>query len=683
MPPSLTPTLSSSHLNDSVRRRVFAWIGLGLAVWLVLALTHPSGSHPLQSLALHGVLWMGTAALVLTLGAATSGPRLGVAIWAGLGLAVWALLRWWALPHRAAGRETVLTFQWMAVAIVLGWGVATSARRWGGDAARPWRVMRRCLTLAAIGFGAWAVYQYGVAYPRAEALLRAELAGRPADDLMTQSLLHALRERRVGGGLGNPNLFAAQLAVLSIFCLGTLRRRERWFWQSMGALGWCAALTGVVLTRSRGGMLTFLAGTSCALGALALVRAAARGVPTLQVPAAGSPRRRPTHRRMNRRDLLWAFGGVALAVALGVLVWRALGPRLGRIETVHERLAYWGIALRVWARGPILGDGPGQFIRLYLSLKPPLARESQFAHCWLLEYGAALGLLGVALAGAMWWDVARRTHRALPGRRPDAPWHTTRAETLWLGLAALTLAFDGLFEFSLQWRELAVTAGLAIGGVCGLTPAHTEIEEAPPPPSSSPPSRLPFHRRVVGVLLVAGPFIAAAWMTPSCHLADHLRHRGDTHMDAGHWTAAARAYGRALEWIDDDPALEISLAGALGRLGRDDAAHEHLRRAVELNPLSASARAARAQWRMAHGRWELALDSINQAVARYPSHVGHRMTRAEMLLRTGHPRRARADLLWIEETGLLVWAYERPRLDALRRAVGLGTEKDATAATAD
>src|SRR5439155_471867 len=58
---------------------------------------------------------------------------------------------------------------------------------------------------------------------------------------------------------------------------------------------------------------------------------------------------------------------------------------------------------------------------------------------------------------------------------------------------------------------------------------------------------------------------------------------------AGHYEEAARMYEELVREDPKDGALQASLAGALGALGRYDEAGEHLRMAIELEPLNPEA----------------------------------------------------------------------------------------------
>jgi tetratricopeptide (TPR) repeat protein len=168
-----------------------------------------------------------------------------------------------------------------------------------------------------------------------------------------------------------------------------------------------------------------------------------------------------------------------------------------------------------------------------------------------------------------------------------------------------------------------------------------------------------------------GIAVIALLLTPAYHLASYCHGQGDDLAEAGHWRAAATAFGRAIGHEPDDPGNYLAQAAMFGFAGDRAQAWALLVKAAELNPYSATAREAQAEWLSAQGRAVEALTQMDEAIKRYPSHVGHRLTRAAMRFRAGRTAQAREDLLYIEKNELPIWEYQQTPYNQLRRAVGL------------
>ena len=624
--------------------RVAAWTGILLGLLAAGLFYYPERAWPLRNLALcGGVLAVGVAGSVLLVVAgrpdAWARFRTTMGRWPVLAAGLFTMvlfLRWQTMQIEFAGRETVLGWLWLMVAVGTGgvvgaWDSAcedpTVASRW----------LRRTLAVATIGFGLMAVYQVFVAYPRTLAYLQSR-ATAPADALQRQSLIHALSERRAMGRL-TVNLFAAQMAVGAVFGLSVVGRKS-WGWTLTGLVAVAAALNGVLLTASRGGMLTLLVAGTAAAGGFWLTR------------------RRRTVERV-------AAAGAGVVLALAVLQgdhalaagYQGLLERLTRIDTVRERFHYWTIALRLWGEHPWVGAGPGGFEIFYPTLKPAVARESQYVHNWVLAAGAGTGLLGLACLGAFWGGLLGVLGRAVrDARRGD---HLA-SSVFWLVLPCLVLAVNGLFEFSLQWRVFLMLVGL----LTGLALA----QQGRP---GKPNGRADNVRGAAGMIMTVLAAGLAAGLVVPCQMARHHHHAGEQWSQQKRWDRAIESFRAAARWAPDHPRYWVSLAGAYSLSGQPAQAWPLLKRAEALNPRSASVRAAQASWLDQAGRLEAAIEKMGEAIERYPSRVEYRLRRARMRLDAGRSIAARADLNYIERHRLLIYQYQREPYNALRRRAGL------------
>lgn len=627
-------------------QRLASRIGVLPALLLAAAWWFPSGAYPLQSFGFClAIAAFGLAAALLLprLDAdrrrRAAAPFASPAILAPAILALYAAarLQWTAVP--ALGRDWVVGLLWMATAAGAG---ALAMAALSRDAATAAAGLRRALTFVAVALGAYGIYQYAVGYPQALMALEATVSGR-VGDLETQSLLHALRERRIGGRMGNPNLFAAQLAVLAVFCVGTAAERgpSRGLWRSLGVLAWLAAAAALMLTHSRGGVLTF------AIATLLAAAAAWRG-------CCG---------RAARADIKGAAKtaaailGTLSLVAFSRPAWAAVGwlDRIGRIDTIRERLFYWDIAWKVWLRNPLFGEGPGSFERLYPLLKSPLARESRYAHSWIFQCGAELGLIGLGLffllVGAVKWT-AWRASRGNPN-------DNALREALWPLLAVLVLVFNGLFEFSLQWREFLIAAGMFAGIGAALA-----TRDGPTNPFRAKIS-------ITALLLLLAASILAVMIGGRFDRAAAAHWEGRIALQNGAPREALAPMRRAVDLSPGNSQYLVELAGACSLTGNRSRALALLEEAQQANPDSASVRAAQARYWEQAGDDARALEKLNEALDRYPSKIQYQLERARFLLDRGRKTEARSALDAIELEQLPIWEYEREPYNALRARCGL------------
>jgi hypothetical protein len=625
--------------------------GLLLGLLFITGFMYPAGAYPLQSMLFSAIMVVAAAGLCLRLLLAGGPARALLA--AGLGslpalslflFILWAALRWRQAEVPALERDWIIALAGLGVAFVLGCGAGVLDRSAPAQLS-VFRTFSRLAAVGAIGFGCLALYQFLIGYPEAYRLLKEQQSG-PIMDLQTQSLLRALELRRVAGRLGNPNLFAAQLALFIFFSLAALRRPAGRGWRLAGWLGVAAGLAALLLSQSRGGMLTVL--LAAGLGG-ALLLAGRRGAQPGRVEPLA----------------IVLLGGALLCATSSSWAGGGILERIGNIDTIRERLYFWQIAGKVWAGHPLVGEGPGGFALLYLTLKSPVARESQYAHSWLFQIGSELGLIGLGLFGAAWAGLIARVGAAWRrgGLHTDAPWCL---------VAVLILLFNGLFEFSLQWPAFLTALGLFGGLACGLTaPMRNAVSKAHWAFSLGMRNRIFCGRGVAGVVLVTLIAIMSLWIGVPHALGELHRGYAEAYADDRNWRVAAEHYRQALAWQPDNPALYMAQAGVLGQLGAADRAWALMGEAERLNPRSAAVRGAQANWLAAQHRLDEAIQRVGQAIELYPSNVAYRLDRARFYLQTGRQGQAREDLLLIERGRLPVWEFQQGGYNELRAAAGL------------
>jgi O-antigen ligase len=159
-----------------------------------------------------------------------------------------------------------------------------------------------------------------------------------------------------------------------------------------------------------------------------------------------------------RRGRMWAFGGVAVAIAAAGAILFLTAPSSGPgVEPTsgvdHGRVSEWGVAADVALAHPLTGAGADAYARAAADERPG-GSATLYAHSLPLEAWAELGPLGlVAVVGLyasvlalMWrlrrdrraWLVAPAALAFLAANLLDWPWHLAGAAAIWaLALGAL------------------------------------------------------------------------------------------------------------------------------------------------------------------------------------------------------------------------------------------------------
>lgn len=651
--------------DEARQTRAAAYAGGALAVVPYLFFVWPFGAWPLQSLILIECLLAACGASLLIRLVREREPllrsvgRVGVMA-AGL-FALWTWLRWRTMhppdpfqgaePLRitAQGRTGVVAAQMIPVGIVLALGLRRliGSRRDTAAAA-----MSISMTLLLAGFSALAIYQRLFGYEHQLATLGEEVkSAQGISDDLARGIIHALGTGRVGGRLGNGNVFAASLAVPGLFAVRTFARNGG-AWRMLAAASLAAGTVAVFFTGSRGGLLTWIAAiaTGAAIAGIRIPKrpamnakgAAIAGLLFMAIVASRSPagadpspatepQTAPAAERTERAGF---FG------------------RLGNTATIRERLYYWSVARDVWRLSPVTGSGPGSFQLLYSRFQVSGSRESRHAHSWFFQITAEAGLIGLGMFLAIIAATAVGAFR--DAREQEPPRSAAASLSVWCAAGCGLLLFNGLFEYSMQLREFL----LLFGVLCGLAlGADARPAETPKPARHGVTPRPPLSLRGVAScgLLLFSAGIAARESASLC-LGEFHEWEARFASQAGEFEAAESEYLAASRYQPDH---EGYLTARAMLIARDPArfadAADLVRRAREMNPLSAGIRMSEAWLQEAAGRSDLARESLNAAVILRPNDAGVRISRAQLLMRLGEIEEAKQDLALIESRELPLW----------------------------
>ncbi len=240
---------------------------------------------------------------------------------------------------------------------------------------------------------------------------------------------------RAAGSFSNPNLLAVFLAS-ALAAAGAVMVGGRPQFRPIAAAAFIAALVGLALTLSRGGLLA----AGAAVAVMLLWR---------------------PFRRMALVAL--AVGAVALLVAGGDVLGSSQSVDLvtKRIESVQyatqadPRSALWRGTPEIIGDHPLVGVGAGQFspTAAAYGLRDPFSEYQPFehAHSIPLTVAAELGLLG--LAAFLWFVVALGVVLVRACRRTQG-W--ARAYAFGLAAALVAVAVQGLVDYTVRSNVVAM-----------------------------------------------------------------------------------------------------------------------------------------------------------------------------------------------------------------------------------
>lgn len=411
---------------------------LGLVTALIVARPMVLGEDPgfLSSLTrgsglVFSVLWflaaIGTATWRLWSG--IPGPRihpveLGLGILAGLAFLSSAISAHYRFP------AWLISWEWLI--FLLAFGVV---RRLVRSADESGRLLASLLAVTA-AISAYALYQYGVEFPRNRAaladrrVLQREVARLnihfEVDDPRLDDWLDRVQQKNVFATYAHPNSFAGLLALVAPILVGwtavAWRRRRGFDWKLAAALaGALLVLAALWFTHSRGAII----GSLLAIVGALLVR-------WQSWPA--------TFRR-------W----FPVAATVTVLVLAGLTFVLARGEGFQKafrslslRGDYWVATVAMVGDHFWMGVGPGNFGRLYPHYMSPTAHEKIIdPHNFFLETAAASGVFAPLILAATlaafyfyWLPGARLSDTGAPAAAPRGA-----REFLLGGLLGLMLAF--------------------------------------------------------------------------------------------------------------------------------------------------------------------------------------------------------------------------------------------------
>jgi len=543
--------------------------------------------------------------------------------------ALWCLLRNYLSPVPALGRPFVgIVFEgfWVLTTTLL---VLTFEKSPGSSEKYPFGIITRdtqgdfspyVLSLhslfifyfiaLAIIFSLMGVYQYFMGFERQlEMLQQGSLYND--EDSVSQGIIHALRERRVLAGFGNPNLFAVFLCMSLPFFLFLLVERKSRGLTMVSIGGIILLLFVIILTRSRGGLLSLL--FSVFLFYILIFK-----------------NKKSCARPTGSKKFLPAIFILCFLIIIFLVIQNAtrtrdirgasLPERLLNISTIRERLFYILTGGEIIKEFPIFGAGPGGYALHYPLHRQFGARETQYAHNFIIQLWAELGLVGIILfLGFVIYGI-------MVGLR-----HSQKQKLKLLPLIAFfTFLFNSLFEYtfyhSALYLDFCLCAGMIVGGSSAQDSTIRGRKPIPP-------------RLTADYLLFLLPVLLSLLFFPALNFQPYLGETqaqfGDDATSDGEIDKALRFYNSAISYQPDNPWYHYKIGMTYLTLGNPVKAEDSLKKALELNPYSALVRDKLSQLYQITYRRADAIMMEQGAIKAYPLKAQYHFHLAQLLLEQG------------------------------------------------
>jgi O-antigen ligase len=449
---------------------------------------------------------------------------------------------------------------------------------------------------------------------------------------------------RASGFYVCPNHLAGFLEVIILFGLSiVVWSRCRYLIKVLTAYACLVCLAGLVLTGSRGGYLSFMAGLAV-FGVLSLWMHSKR-VSFIRWPLAVA--------------CLLLIASVVAGISYLGQQHLPLSERWSRLfETQDVRITLWRGAVMQFTLSPAVGTGTGTYLYYGRLFRPPEIRaDPVVAHNDFLQFLAEFGALGLVVLAIFLFTQVRHGWRTLRWLRQErlADQARLRSDTLALHLGALSTLAAYAVHSALDFNLHIPANALLLAAVMGMLATQTRaavIESTP-------------RRWVVLALPVFGIWLALASIPTApgeyyCHQArlaaargDYrvalalaktagkydarnpqiYRYLGEAHLALGYeaahaeraasFGAAADSLRRAVDLFPQDRDLLAMLGEALDELGRFEEAEQVFARALAWDPNSHQMRFYYARHLAKAGKKDLAVASYEQSLRLYWNLAAH------------------------------------------------------------
>ena len=397
--------------------------------------------------------------------------------------------------------------------------------------------------------------------------------------------------------LPNHNLLAGYLVIsislalgLFLFNKGNLQKRLPFLFLII------LPLICLILAKSRGGLLSLMAAL------FVLILAA-----------------------LNRKKR-WILVTLSLLVILLLFTPNPMMKRLIHIgeEDPHayERLLVWRATLDIIKDYPLFGTGLGTFRDYYPQYKPQIGfRTAGFAHNEYLQYGAELGLIGLALA--LWFLILLFKHSKRLLFQKESGISIVLVSSM-VGILA-----HSLVDFNLHTIPITTTFFYLLG--LSVSSQRVVIQK---------PERSPLARRGIALLIIIVTLLYGTFLIQP-YLARLYWKRGNLYLEGGKREEALFQYQRAIALQPRCPLYHKVLANLYWEeeyLGR---ALMEYKKAVNLYPRNVFYHRALGKFYEAYELWEEAREEYQRMVFLAPKVADFQLDLGRIYLKEGKYPRAK------------------------------------------
>lgn len=462
------------------------------------------------------------------------------------------------------------------------------------------------------------IYQYFIGYESQFEKVK-ELGVYGEKDPIGEGVMHALKERRPASVFGNPNLFGAFIALCFPFLIFAVIRLKALYLRIIFGLIGISGLFVLILSRSRGGLLSLF----FAVIFFGFLRFAAGNKIS----------------KKHLRTLIIVFVLIGIMIIIFAVIQNAtrtedvrggsIFQRMLNISTVKQRLYYWKTGFNIIGKNPFFGTGPGGYGLFYPRYRVKGANETRYAHNFIIQIWSETGLVGLILFLGFIGYAFRAGFRRIKESPAAVPAFA----------ASAVFIFNALFEYSFYHDSLFLDFCLFAGLMFAGHPVRNKTVKGRGIIIEGP-TRSWF---LLGVVLVISLIFLPSFVAKPL-LSDARIQYGDDAMDAEVYEEALRHYQKAASYEPDDPWTHQRLGQITFRLGDPSTSENQLKKALELNPYSASLHDELAHFYAATYRIEKALELERESTKIYPLKSEYHFNLAKFLLEAGKREEAMKSL---------------------------------------
>ncbi len=326
------------------------------------------------------------------------------------------------------------------------------------------------------------------------------------------------------------------------------------------------------------------------------------------------------------------LGGVVLIICLLMFYgsrqeggWRSQIGRWTNLSTLNQRYYYLEAAAKMISKAPLQGNGLSSYGIFYPQVKREEALESRYAHNFLAQLWAEMGIIGAGLF--LWFCYLIGKKCQLVWKRSEAQEKSTLAVFMTGSIAFL---FSSLLDWTFYYREFYLDFMLLCGAVIAFVPDRQK-------------EMLRGEVKVAKIFLVTILLVSLAISIKvifAHQLARHFHQVGQDYLRENRIEDGIRSFSQTIRIEPENPQFQMDYGRILLARGDPTGGLRQLEEAARLNPYSASINSQLAQSLAELGFIEGALEYAEKAVNLYPSNAEYQAQLGELYIKAGEKAKA-------------------------------------------